>query len=439
MPISTVKTVILSLFFLSICGGTSIYPSGQFTAAPAGWTLEQRGAYQILTPADRPPGKVSITIGPEERLSDIAIEDWLARRVSENSPAGTLVERGKMQRTNDDVVNIANVYQERGGRFVVLYLGLIKTDGNVQLAIVKCPADRAMMQKYIAQSGHILAALQKASPAAPEATSKPTPPAKVTPSPADQKLAAIRATQPGAGVPDSQIAALLHEGKGVTTATGYQYQESVDLLLKDGTAYSGLKIPPEDLNAAASRRLEADQWHRWRQQGNDYYFQNNKTGQWEKVDGRPVKPLDPGARLNREVIYRRAISFVGMGGSVFTKDFHFFANGRYERSDSSLHGTGGVQAAGGFSGNASSLEDKNGRQGTAAGIYSGPNGTAGATSHSHSGTGGSDFSGSYEVKGYALELHSDSGRVERVLAFYPLLKPNDADIFIGDVTYNPRR
>jgi hypothetical protein len=67
----------------------------------------------------------------------------------------------------------------------------------------------------------------------------------------------VPAAQSGAGVLSSKIAGVLHEGRGMSTATGYQYVESVDLLLSDGWEYSGLTGPPEDLNVEASRHAEA--------------------------------------------------------------------------------------------------------------------------------------------------------------------------------------
>jgi hypothetical protein len=42
----------------------------------------------------------------------------------------------------------------------------------------------------------------------------------------------------------------------MSTATGYQYVESVDLLLSNGWEYSGLTGPPEDLNVEASRHCD---------------------------------------------------------------------------------------------------------------------------------------------------------------------------------------
>jgi hypothetical protein len=66
----------------------------------------------------------------------------------------------------------------------------------------------------------------------------------------------VGAAQFGAGAPESAIAGILHEGRGMTTATGYQYVELVDLLLLDGWEYSGLTGPPEDLNIEASKHAE---------------------------------------------------------------------------------------------------------------------------------------------------------------------------------------
>jgi hypothetical protein len=245
-------------------------------------------------------------------------------------------------------------------------------------------------------------------------------------------LRSIRSA-PGSGVRPDTLVAVLHEGRGVYQVTGYQFVESVDLLLKDGSVYRNLRIPPEDLNIEASRRLEPDEWTRWKRDGNGIALQNPKTGRWDKAEGVVVRPLQQGSQLSRRLINRTAHSFGGMGGSVFTTEFRFLPDGHFERSRGSLSGTGTVQAAGGYSSSSAGSVDKAGRRGSAVGSGSMGDSSVTAWSASSSREGSGDMLGTYRVDGFALELRTQSGLVDRFLAFYPFAK--DDRIYIDGATF----
>lgn len=221
---------------------------------------------------------------------------------------------------------------------------------------------------------------------------------------------------------------VLHEGRGMSTATGYAYVESVDLLMKDGWAYMGLTVPPEVLDVAASKRQEPAKWHRWKQAGSDVMVEGT-TGQWTKVDGDRVRPLPSGSGLNVRLIHRASARFGGMGSYNTSGTITLLSNGRFQRGAGVIAGTGAVQAGGGFSGGASSYQDQNGRRSASAGS----NGTVTATTTSRGG-GDVNAGGTYTISGYGLELHGDGGAVQRVLAFYPFA--DDGRVYIDGVTYN---
>jgi hypothetical protein len=235
--------------------------------------------------------------------------------------------------------------------------------------------------------------------------------------------------------PDT-IAAVVHEGRGMSTAQGYQYVESVDLLLKDGWAYVNLAIPPSELSVEASKSAEPEKWRRWQKQGSKILFQDKGT--WTEVDGAGiVEPLPGGSRLNVRLITRKALTFGLMGGSVFTQRIQFSSDGKFSRSGDGLHGTGPMQAAGGFSASVASSESSSGRQSSARGVHNGSGGsTAVATSSQTGGRG--DLSGTYSISGYTLVLHNDDGSEQRLWAFYPFAAEGKKEaIFIGDTTFNP--
>ncbi len=142
---------------------------------------------------------------------------------------------------------------------------------------------------------------------------------------------------------------ILHEGRGQTTATGYAYVESADLLLPDGWAYLGLTVPPEQLDEVASKQREPAKWHRWKQSGSDILIQNGSS-QWTKLEADRVRPLPAGASLQINLIHRNSTRFGGMGSYNTSATITFSQNGRFARSSGVIAGTGAVQAGGGFGG-----------------------------------------------------------------------------------------
>ncbi|ADV68490.1 hypothetical protein [Deinococcus maricopensis] len=266
------------------------------------------------------------------------------------------------------------------------------------------------------------------------------------PSPADVKAKAEAAaaeaarfkwvTAPGKGVQGSQIEGLLHTGRNEYTAMGLQFKESWTLLLKDGWAYDGLRVPPADLDVAASRKNEPGRWRKWRRQGKDVVALDARTNKWLPVEGSRVLPATPGERLERRVEYTSAYTLGGGGfGSYISSDaFHFSRDGTFERSRSSFGGTGVVQATNGFVGSASATSGKTGCS-ASSGFSSQTNGAgvAGGSAREDASC-GSDFEGTYSLNGYTAEFRYRSGRVERKLFFFWDVKKTY--MLIGERSYS---
>jgi hypothetical protein len=449
----------LPLFIVLSCFSLvhALIAGGEGPQAPAGWTSHPEGDATVYTPDGLGNGEFTLTIYPTEQISG-SVEDWFNEKVrADLARRGQPTQSGKLGHAQNGLLTISHGFRDQNGKpYLVFYNGIRTADQAGHFSIIRSASDLNRMLPYIKMGGTLFGqsvvpgnegAPQRASAARP--TTAPAAPATHTPpkyadaaqrkQAADKIRQAIQVAQPGTGVQPAQIAAVLHEGRGVSTVTGFQYVESVNLLLKDGWAYADLEIPPSDLNVEASRRLEPEKWHKWRQESKEKFaFEDQKTGKWQSIQAVVVAPLESGSRLNLKLLTRSAVSFGGFGGSTFTRTLRLFPDGRFERTNSALHGTGAMQSTNGFSGSAASYEDKNGRQSSSGTSYSGPGGnspsvvTAGSSKNGPKG----DHSGTYSVSGYTLELRSDNGDVQRLLAFYVFPEKGKDNVFIGNVTYS---
>ena len=192
---------------------------------------------------------------------------------------------------------------------------------------------------------------------------------------------------PGQGVKSAQIAAIVHdfsdtvftmpgvyvgEAMGGTSPsiTTRNITDEVYLLLRDGTAYRGLQIAPDQFDAPASRRKEPGNWGLWK-------TENGKTqislgGQpYETLDGKKVSPLASGTRFG----------------------------GRYVFYDSDIKGAISFTAAGRFTRNTP----------TQGGV---------TLAQANKTVAGGDLKGAYEINGYAMTLRYDNGKVTRTPFFW---------------------
>jgi hypothetical protein len=388
-----------------------------------------------------------MSISPPQPSNGKLLSEWFSeRRNSDLARRGTVLRLGNPQTMPNGTLMVADSYRDASvQQWIAMYSAVPLAGGTIQFCSMVSNLPSSMLTGYIRTGAGILAekVRGKTSDTANTSSAERIAPAKEAPlhtasrnleSEKENIKRAIRLEQPGTGVPTDQIVAVLHEGRGVSRVTGYQYEESADLLLKDGWEYSSMEVPPEDLNVQRSKQLQPDQWHRWRQQGNDVYIQDQKTGQWSKLDVLRAIPLQQ--HINQHLLYRHSTSFGGMGSYNTRNDITFRADGSFERSASVLAGSGVVQAAGGFSGGAGSYRDRNGCSSSATGTYSGTGSTVGTYSTSHCKPGQDPNSyGTYKILGYTLELDSASGQIQRLLVFHPFA--NKPDVYIDGVTFYP--
>jgi len=435
-PLSMLSTLIRSaLTSVLFIAGSTLLINAQSSSAPPGWTASTTGPIAIYKPDNLPSGKTfQLTIRPPQSLAGQPLVAWFTAQVQADlQQRGAQARIGNPQTNPDGFLLLLVPYQDHAGHnWAAIYSVATRPDG-AQFCSMVSDLPPQEMKTYIRSGATIFGEAVK------QARGEQSPSPLKDDSHSGGSAAtdstngnSVRAAQPGAGLPESEIASIFHEGRGMTTATGYQYVESVDLLLSDGWEYSGLAGPPEDLNVEASKQAEPQKWHRWRQQGSAIYLQVNSN--WSRLDGDLVRPLESGSALSKNLVHRKATTFVGMGGTVGTDRISFYPNGHFERSANVLSGSGAVQASGGFSGGASSLANRNGTTAASQGTYAGAGGSVNARTSRSAADGAGASTGTYRITGYTIELDCANGQVQRLLAFYPF--PGKPQIFIANVTFS---
>lgn len=178
-------------------------------------------------------------------------------------------------------------------------------------------------------------------------------------------------TAPGSGLKPGGVMGVLHEYDLRVTPDGarglsVRVSDETYLLLADGTVHDGLPVVPDSLDVALSREKEPAAWGRWRREGGQI-MASWHGGTWAALRGRMALPAIPGQRLAGHWAAGAASASLS-GGSHDPWGMTFTPGGRF-------------------------AEDRSG----------GPD---------------ADRAGTYSLIGYALTLHRDSGRTERVPFFF---------------------
>lgn len=241
---------------------------------------------------------------------------------------------------------------------------------------------------------------------------------------------AIR-TAPGKGLKPGDYDTVLFSWDQRYQVSGLQYSETVYLLMKDGTAYAGLALPPDDFDAAASRRLQPDRWVQWRRDGGKYQVRRDASSEWKTLKAWPAVPGRRDERLNGTFTHSSYASYGGLGGWASTDSLVFGPDGRFEELSHTSHGTGVVQAGNGYTGGSAGGHSGKGSWGTSSGTQGPGTGgdggtvTAGAQITRND---GSAYTGRYRIDGWRLELQRDDGRVDHQLFLYTTDKREDLHI-----------
>jgi hypothetical protein len=262
-------------------------------------------------------------------------------------------------------------------------------------------------------------------------------PSGLSPSPLPQEPLVRRAvlvqrvtSPPGQGLPARDLAAIVVHG-AAHHGDGTRWEDDVRFLLRDGTLYRRAGMPPDQLDVAASRRLEPEQWGRWRAMGRGYEMQL-ADGAWQPAPHRAVRPWPGGTRLAGSFSHASFRGSTFLGGTASTRSIRFMPDGRFERSVSALSSTGTLAAIrNGTVVAGSSRSDGEGSRHVGGGSI-GDGGVGAFTSRQADD--GASRRGRYEFNGFALTLHYDDGRLERLLSF-PM---DDArkTVYVGTASYS---
>jgi hypothetical protein len=267
----------------------------------------------------------------------------------------------------------------------------------------------------------------------------------LTPSPLAQTPLARKAvalwrvsTAPGKGLADKDLAAVVIHGQA-NNLNGTRWEEDVRFLLRDGSVYGRTEMPPDQLDVAASRRLEPQRWGRWRSAGKGYAMQaqdddGRTSGDWRPEQHEAVRPWPADARLEGSFSRRSVTGSMITGGTSATRGIRFTKDGRFERSFSAISSTGSLQAITGTVIAGSSHGDGKGSSSTGSSTVGTGLGDVGVSSGTRTKDDGASRRGRYQLSGYAITLEYDDGHTERLLSF-----PVDGDnrsVYLGTGSYD---
>lgn len=343
------EKMIYFLFLALCCGVGNTFAQ----AVPDGWSSESDGGYTVMTPPDVPSDQVYLLIrAPQTSLGGQSLESWA------KSQGAEMVERfatpsGEAQFSSNEYFYqyIQNV-TIKGTPMVMSVFAVGTGNGRGQLLAVLSSPDEAVISRYTAAvvkmavelsvDGGMQAGTDSGKTATRSSGSRTTITSSsgenslsTSISTTDKQRTALPAkpwrTAAGQGLADGEIEGIYYIWDQVYSVSGLQYEHEWVLLLKDGTAYRNLDMPPADLDVAVSRAEQASGWTRWRQQGGKVQLQED--GDWKTYEGSgeafKVKPAGKGATLDGSYTAYDFANYGGFGGYASQNTIRFHANGRF--------------------------------------------------------------------------------------------------------------
>ncbi len=228
-------------------------------------------------------------------------------------------------------------------------------------------------------------------------------------------------TAPGKGVQMAQIAAVVNDYVVNFDGMSSNIVNEVYLLLRDGTIYNQLPVPPDQFDAAKSRQKEPARWGKWRAKGAGYEVSWNGKP-YQTLPGDKVIPAPAGTKLNARFGAVRSYSY-GFGGSYSYWGASFTPDGRFRKDNrgGSSTNTAGIEGVptvtSGYDEGGSAVVGQADGVGIASVKKRNPNG---------------DREGDYSLSGYTMTLRFDNGEIARIPFFFRRAD-RKAILFEGDI------
>ena len=309
MRLPELRSTLFLLLGLAACG------SAPAADLPDGWRARPAVGGTLYEAVGLPAGHVFSLLAP----APVQVGDAPAAQAFERAKATATQDLDGPLRCEAAQVESGSVRQQcRSGAVNASFVMLPVRNGSAQVLRILAAGDESTLERR--KEGFSVAMKRETerwraaatgggrAPAATAPRTQTTSPAKAPPS--DRALAqasrkearaaierAIR-TVPGKGLKPGDYDTVLFSWDQRYQVTGLQYSETVYLLLKDGAAYTGLAIPPEDFDAAASRRLQPDRWVQWRRDGGKYQVRRDASSEWKTLKAWPAVPGRRDERLN---------------------------------------------------------------------------------------------------------------------------------------------
>jgi len=374
--------LIVSLFLFNL----------QAISAQKGWQKKTSNKNLVYTPTTLKQGKTfNYIFFKPVNLQGKQEKDWLLIQAKkEHSKLGKAQTPWKLKQEKSGGWSANNTYtNNKGQKMSVGYISKKLSNGKVYMMQMISSFDIGVLLKYGKQIKPVMADAEaifiqnkslanlpstqkkKSSTYASKKKNVSNKKSKLTGKEKQLLIKRSIRTAPGKGVQSSQLQVLWVDSRVDVLRGGI----SVDtyLLLKDGTAYTDCKIPPNELIVKKSKELQPKKWTVWRKSGTSYQIR----GSWENT-------------------------------------ITFKANGRFEMSRFSMRDNaalgGGTTAP---SVHTVRKSDKKGTRGTT--TVSGTGIGGGTTSTKNNGAANT---GTYYLKGNTITLKHDNGYVHTELFFF---------------------
>lgn len=399
-------------------GGTLYEP----TDLPAG------SRFDLWAPAPALVGEA----GGAQALSSIVRQDGLRGL----DAAGAAPDCAAAEESQGSTTQDCRVVRSGKPVLSLKFIMLSPRDGRARWLRITAMGNPDLLERYGTDFKQVLGAALASNAGTATAAKPEAKPAAEPPTPAQEIRRAVQA-RPGEGVKPGLIETVLFSWDQVYRFSGLQYEETIYLLFKDGSAYEDLEIAPEDFNAEASRRLQPKRWLRWRKSGKDWQVQSAGAKDWKTLKAWPAIPGRTDEKLKGIFTNYAYTSSGGFGGSAHFNSYTFEPDGSFEQTGRNSFGTGVMQSMNGYTGGATSTYSRHGTTSTSS-VSGGGDGMGGTPSVAGGSTtrrnDGASNVGRYRIAGWAIELQRDDGTVERKLFLYTREK-RDA-INMGGIAYS---